>query len=469
MLSKSAVGGALHHGQDVQVLSCDGNLAPLVVFLFMAAYFLFASLQTGIHTTRVMARMARDGCVDPSRRKLSSPLKRMRSATQSGVYLTDILAHGQRWALSLTATKSKLAGIPNSIKRRVQHVRAQRKQRKEKQVLRWSSTRVNMVKYAIPYRFISHYWGKLTQIPLPFVWLRRAIYLAWTNAYNCKLEEARYPVESYTSLSKFFLRPLKDGVRKVDMSEGTMVSPVDGKVLHVGGSDMSDLSNVRLEQVKGVSYALDEFVGEYPAGFDRASFETALGEKLEHAAKSVKAGNTLKTVVLYLAPGDYHYFHSPVEWKVEQRRHFPGNLLPVRPWAVEQVKGLYCTNERVVLNGTWEHGYFGFVAVGALNVGSIDLEFEKDLVTNKESYVPYRIPSEKCHEKNYEEPVSAVRGQLLGDFNLGSTVVLIFETKKDFTFNISPGEVVRVGQRIGALDESQQELPVMCPPWPSST
>merc|ERR1712029_1275925 len=103
-----------------------------------------------------------------------------------------------------------------------------------------------------------------------------------------------------------------------------------------------------------------------------------------------------------------------------------------------------------------EHGYFGFVAVGALNVGSIDLEFEKDLVTNQESSVPYRIPSEKCLENNYKQPVSAVRGQLLGDFHLGSTVALIFETKKDFSFAIAPGQTVRVGQRIGALDESKE-------------
>jgi phosphatidylserine decarboxylase len=79
---------------------------------------------------------------------------------------------------------------------------------------------------------------------------------------------------------------------------------------------------------------------------------------------------------IYLAPGDYHGFHSPVTWSVERRRHFPGLLLPVSPAVVGLLRGLFAENERVVLFGKWRHGLFTYTAVGATNVGSMWLTHE---------------------------------------------------------------------------------------------
>jgi len=241
----------------------------------------------------------------------------------------------------------------------------------------------------------------------------------------------------------------------------------------VGSVDMSDLSSVFLEQVKGVTYSLEDFVGPYPAGFDAKSFDSAI--KLHSVKESVSThlkNTKLQTIVMYLAPGDYHYFHSPAEWTIHERRHFPGNLMPVRPWAVEQVKGLYCMNERAVLNGTWKGGYFGFVAVGALNVGSIDLVFDPELETNQNSSYPFQAAPTECKEKIYETPVDQVRGQLMGDFNLGSTVVLIFETSEDFEFDVKAGQTVRVGERIGCESSYLEPDSVSYPrngEWPTAT
>mmetsp|Transcript_3153 Transcript_3153/g.4542 ORF Transcript_3153/g.4542 Transcript_3153/m.4542 type:complete len:460 (+) Transcript_3153:205-1584(+) len=448
-------------------LHCDSNLVALVFFLFLGGMFLFSSLKTGVETTRVVARLARDGCRD--KRRQSAKQAALRGARAFPVAIRLV----QEWLsfsmadvtnsrlLTLTSRMksipSKVKSIPANLKKRVKIVRDKRSV--DRNVNKWSSVTVAAVKYAIPYRFISHWWGFITRIQLPFFWMKYAIYMGWTKAYNCKLEEMKYPLEHYKSLCEFFLRPLKDGVRAVDMSceDGGMVSPVDGKVLHVGSSDASDdFSQIILEQVKGMTYSLEEFVGPQPEGY----VKSATGKKKLH------------TIVLYLAPGDYHYFHSPAKWDIKERRHFPGNLLPVRPWAVEQVEGLYCKNERVALNGTWDQGFFSFVAVGALNVGSIDLDFDPELDTNKNSWFPYSTPDRACLEKKYPEGIKAVRGQRLGDFNLGSTVVLVFETDEstEFTFNVSAGETVRVGERIGQdvgdLEESGR--PVMCPPWPQA-
>jgi len=308
-----------------------------------------------------------------------------------------------------------------------------------------------LIKNAIPYNWISNIWGKCTRVDLQFDWLKSAVYRSWTHLYDCNLDEMRYPLSTYSNLSEFFLRPLKDGVRAVDSkSPGVIVSPVDAKVLHVSTSSSNE--PIMIEQVKGVTYMLEEFIGAL----------AYLKTRVENDEK-----RCLQTVVLYLAPGDYHHFHSPVDWTISQRRHFPGTLLPVRPWAVEQIPGLYCMNERVVLNGSWAGGFFSLGAVGALNVGSIDIVFDKDLKTNQKSWFPFLKEKMKSFQRMYPIPVNASRGQPVGSFNLGSTIVLVFETSPKWIFNVSPGDVVKVGQRIGSDQPDLPALPcVSCPPWP---
>jgi phosphatidylserine decarboxylase len=77
--------------------------------------------------------------------------------------------------------------------------------------------------------------------------------------------------------------------------------------------------------------------------------------------------------VLYLGPGDYHRIHSPSNWQIYHRRHFAGKLYPVNNRAVRTIKNLYVVNERVVLEGKWSQGLMAMAAVGATNVGSIEV------------------------------------------------------------------------------------------------
>lgn len=81
--------------------------------------------------------------------------------------------------------------------------------------------------------------------------------------------------------------------------------------------------------------------------------------------------------VVYLAPGDYHRFHSPAAWIAERRRHFAGELFSVSPWMVGKLQDLFILNERVALLGRWRYGFFSFTAVGATNVGSIRINFDR--------------------------------------------------------------------------------------------
>lgn len=195
--------------------------------------------------------------------------------------------------------------------------------------------------------------------------------------------------------------------------------------------------------------------------------------------------------VIYLAPGDYHRFHSPTNWVTTLRRHFIGELFSVAPFFQKTLQGLFVLNERVALLGYWKYGFFSMIPVGATNVGSIIVNFDKDLKTNEryESSIysateksplldrdseieddietvtsnsvqsakekKKRLKKNTVYEATYTKasrllggyPVS--KGQEIGGFKLGSTVVLVFEAPDNFKFELQNGQKVKLGQPLG--------------------
>ncbi|KAI9452428.1 phosphatidylserine decarboxylase-domain-containing protein [Lactarius psammicola] len=174
----------------------------------------------------------------------------------------------------------------------------------------------------------------------------------------------------------------------------------------------------------------------------------------------VKPGNALFFAVIYLAPGDYHRFHSPTAWVVEKRRHFQGELFSVSPWVAKRAENLFVLNERVALLGRWRHGFFGMVPVGATNVGSIKINFDQALRTNVRGRPP---PPGTYTEAVYSAASPILNGQPLrpgqemGGFCLGSTIVLVFEAPPSFEFGVHAGQKVRVGQKLGDTPKEKEE------------
>ncbi|KAF9527153.1 phosphatidylserine decarboxylase-domain-containing protein [Crepidotus variabilis] len=169
---------------------------------------------------------------------------------------------------------------------------------------------------------------------------------------------------------------------------------------------------------------------------------------------AVKPGNALFFTVIYLAPGDYHRFHSPTAWVVEKRRHFVGELFSVSPFMAKRLENLFVLNERVALLGRWRYGFFGMVPVGATNVGSIKINFDQALRTNIRGTPP---PPGTYTEAAYSAASPLLRGQPLapaeemGGFSLGSTIVLVFEAPREFEFGVERGEKVKVGRMLGGV------------------
>ncbi|KAJ7856643.1 phosphatidylserine decarboxylase 1, partial [Mycena olivaceomarginata] len=178
----------------------------------------------------------------------------------------------------------------------------------------------------------------------------------------------------------------------------------------------------------------------------------ALASRRSGPVTAVKPAHSLFFAVIYLAPGDYHRFHSPTAWVVEKRRHFVGELFSVSPYVAKRLENLFVLNERVALLGRWTHGFFGMVPVGATNVGSIKVNFDTGLRTNVRGRPP---PPGTYTEAVYSAASPLLGGQPLvpaqemGGFCLGSTIVLVFEAPEDFAFAVKAGQKVKVGEKLG--------------------
>ena len=144
------------------------------------------------------------------------------------------------------------------------------------------------------------------------------------------------------------------------------------------------------------------------------------------------------------------------------------------PWAAHKMPGLFALNERILLAGVWPHGLFTFTAVGAYNVGSIALCLEEvkveedvrvshhchftchvlpgspqNLQTNKRGRYQFGSFSDTPLSAGGDEGVALSRGDRVGVFKLGSSVVLLFEAPRGFTFVVKPGQRVFHGQPLG--------------------
>ena len=247
-------------------------------------------------------------------------------------------------------------------------------------------------------------------------WTTRLI--RWfVGKYGVDMTEAENAdIASYASFNDFFTRPLRAGARP--LAEADFVCPVDGAI-----SQFGRIEDHAILQAKEHSFTTTELVGG----------DSALAAQFRHGSFAN----------LYLSPRDYHRLHMPCDGRLERMIYVPGALFSVNPVTARGVPNLFARNERVVcVFASPEHGPFVMVLVGATIVGSMATVWH-GVVNPKHT----NRPSEWTYQ---DQEVRLKKGEEMGRFLLGSTIVMLFRQNAiAFNPDWAPERAVRLGERMG--------------------
>lgn len=258
-------------------------------------------------------------------------------------------------------------------------------------------------------------WGARRHIPRA---LRRPVFRTFSRMVGIDLDEVELPLADYPTMSSFFARGLRRGARPFSSDRREVVAPCDGRVSAVG-----EVRSGSLVQAKGRRYRLDALLAD-----------THLAERVDGGAQ----------LTLYLSPADYHRVHSPVDGRLTRYTYIPGTLLPVGLFYAERVDDLFARNERMVLEIETDFGPVALVLVGAAGVGNLKLA-APEVETRR--FRRQRL----SRSVTLEQPIPIHRGDELGAFQLGSTVVLIFPRGAVETRDLEYGARVRCGDTIASI------------------
>jgi len=273
------------------------------------------------------------------------------------------------------------------------------------------------------------------QYLLPRFWLTRLIYRVarirnvsvkdflitkFVHLYDVDIDDVKLDVPGdFETFNAFFIRELENNARPVDANTQSIVSPVDGTISSAG-----PIRDNSIFQAKGLEYSLEDL----------------LATDLQDARRYIDGSYA----TIYLAPYNYHRVHAPLDGKIVAARYIPGDLFSVNTATAANVPGLFRRNERLVIHLRSAHGPYAMVFVGALNVGSISTPWSGEIRPRKTGVVEM-ISLEKG-------PDAVRKGDLLGWFNMGSTVILLLPAGAgSWNTGLGPNSVVRMGESIGAV------------------
>jgi len=247
-------------------------------------------------------------------------------------------------------------------------------------------------------------------------WIKNPLIRWFSTQFGIDLSDAvNTELTDYPSFNAFFTRALKPGTRPIADDHRSIVSPVDGKLTEFGRIDRN-----QLVQAKGLTYTLEALLAE----------ESAIVEKF--------IGGQFATI--YLAPHNYHRVHAPLAGALTRTRYIPGQRFSVNSETAASISNLFCRNERVVCWFDTVVGEVIAVLVGALNVSSISTVELGEL------------RSASARQWQHDTPSNYAKGTEIGQFNLGSTVVVLFPNGgMNFSNELSSGMILTMGMSIGAL------------------
>ena len=271
--------------------------------------------------------------------------------------------------------------------------------------------------YCLPKHSLSRIVYKLTRIKNKF-W-KNFLINNFIRLFNVDMTEALSPTANeYKSFNDFFTRGLKENARNFQLDPNNILSPVDGAISQIGEIHNSD----HIIQAKGKHFRLETLLADDPDSskyFINGSFAT-----------------------LYLSPRDYHRIHMPVTGKLIKSTYVPGDLFAVNHATTRTVNGLFARNERFISIFETELGLMAQIMVGAIFVGSMETVWLGQITPAKKR---------KIETHHYEKKeIILKQGEQFGHFNMGSTVILLFEKDKmKWLEEMKAGDAIQVGQKLG--------------------
>lgn len=271
------------------------------------------------------------------------------------------------------------------------------------------------LQYFIPKHLLSRLVGFAANSE--WIWLKNLMIHWFIKHYklDMSIAEKSDPAD-YATFNDFFIRKLKANLRPIASAPGSIVSPVDGVV-----SQFGEIAQGQLIQAKGMDYSLGGLLGEteFQQHFWQGQFAT-----------------------IYLSPKDYHRVHMPFTGKLLEMTYVPGSLFAVNQASANQIPAVFAKNERVICMFQTEIGKIAVIMVGAMIVAGISTVWAGNVTPNKDKVIKSYI---------YHD-VTLRRGEEMGCFSMGSTVILLFEPNRmrwDPSLNLD--QSIKYGQKIGAL------------------
>jgi phosphatidylserine decarboxylase len=275
------------------------------------------------------------------------------------------------------------------------------------------------LQYLLPHHLLSSLMHSIARIelkPVKDLLIRQAI--KW---YKVDMQEAlQSDPTQYRCFNEFFTRRLRPDARAVSQDINQIAAPADGTL-----SQSGDIEAGFLFQAKGHDYSLLELLGgdaEMNRLFEDGNFAT-----------------------IYLSPRDYHRLHMPVSGRLKRMLHVPGRLFSVNATTCEKVPRLFARNERVICLFETDFGPMAMILVGAIFVSSIETVWAGAITP-----VRQRVNSWDYEPSSTPATIELEKGEEMGRFNMGSTVILLFgKDAMDWTAEFTAGSPVRMGQTIG--------------------
>lgn len=278
-----------------------------------------------------------------------------------------------------------------------------------------------MIHFLLPKKFLTIFFGWFANISGG--WITKIIIYIFVWYYKINIKEAqKTDISKYKTFNEFFSRNLKKDIRPYDSDPNVIIQPAEGKIVHLGIIEKNQII-----QAKNHYYSLDSLLAED-----------------YQISNHFYNGNY---IVIYIGPENYHRVHMPCDGILKEMIYIPGNLFALHNTNVNNIPNLYARNERVICIFNTKFGLLAQILIGSTIVGSIETSWYGKVNSFREGII-------KKWKWNKENNINLHKGEEMGLFKMGSTVITLFPPKKiEFLKDLYSGKKIYCRENLGILIE----------------